>query len=68
MTILSCTVFSKTTLFTTLSSLFKLARTFFTLSISIIPMTAFKLAKPDLVAKFDVSTSVLLFKSTFAHN
>ena len=31
-------------------------------------MTAFKLAKPDLVAKFDVSTSVLLFKSTFVHN
>ena len=50
---------------TLLFKLFKLLSTFFSLSISNLSTSDFKLAKSVFLARDDVSTRVALFKSAF---
>ena len=57
--------FLTTSLFTSLLSLLKSTRTVFNLSMSILSVSAFKLAKSDFDAKLDVSTTAVLLKSVF---
>ena len=59
---LSYTVFLTTSLST---SLLESAGTVFSLSISILSASVFKLAKSDFATKLDVSLPTVRFKSTF---
>ena len=61
----SYTVFLTTSLSISLLSLLKTGEAVFRLSISILSTSASKLAKSDVPAKLDVSTSVAPFKSAF---
>ena len=57
--------FLTTSLFTTLLSLLKSVGTIFSLSASILSISAFNLGKFDFYAKLDTSTPVACFQSLF---
>ena len=65
MTSLSCTDFFNNYYITALLSLLKSAETVFSLFISILFTSAFKLAKSDFAAKLDLSALIATFKYGF---